>query len=211
MTGTSGVLGRQNESRFDPEFLLEAVARRRDKSAFIALFEYFAPRVKSYLMRSGLEAGRAEDIAQDVMLTVWEKAQSYNPQAAAASTWIFTIARNKRTDALRRAFRHDSGQFDSFLEEQEDSEQERPDDLLDRREHIETLSNALKVLPDEQAAIIRKIYFEDKTHRAVSEETGIPLGTVKSRIRLALERLKGELSLTDMRIRKAGRSAKETR
>lgn len=173
------------------ETLLTAVGQRRDRTAFITLFHYFAPRLKSFLIKKGSSPEQAEDLAQETMLTVWNKAASYNPQQASASTWIFTVARNKRIDALRKNGRveFDSGD-PAFVP---DDISPAPDRQAIDSDRTEQVAAALKTLPPEQADLIRKAYFEDKTHHEIASETEIPLGTVKSRLRLALERLHRQL------------------
>lgn len=168
--------------------LLVAVGRTRNRDAFIRLFEYFAPRVKSYLMKGGMTPEQADDLAQETMIAVWNNASSYRPGKAGASTWIFTIARNKRVDLLRKkspilADPDDAVNDDSPL----------PDDVLSRVDDTKAITQALAALPQEQADLVRKAYFEDKSHNDIARETDLPLGTVKSRIRLAMERLRQSL------------------
>ena len=170
--------------------MIVAIAQNQDKDAFITLFEYFAPRLKSFLMRGGTNPDLADELAQETMLSVWQKAKSFNPQRASASTWIFTIARNKRIDAFRKAKRPEPD-IDKF--ELADINTVMPDVQISNDEEALALTEALKNLPEDQAALIRKSYFEEKTHMAIAEEENIPLGTVKSRIRLALEKLRHHL------------------
>jgi RNA polymerase sigma factor (sigma-70 family) len=170
--------------------MIVAIAQNQDKDAFITLFEYFAPRLKSFLMRGGTNPDLADELAQETMLSVWQKAKSFNPQRASASTWIFTIARNKRIDAFRKAKRPEPD-IDKF--ELADTNTVMPDVQISNDEDALALTEALKNLPEDQAALIRKSYFEEKTHMAIAEEENIPLGTVKSRIRLALEKLRHHL------------------
>ena len=168
--------------------MLCAIGKNKDRDSFVALFEHFAPRIKSFLMKGGADEGQADELAQETMLTVWNKAESYDPKQAAASTWIFTIARNKRIDALRKIKRIEVD-FDDVSYGFEDESKSPLQNLSDTQES-KTLSQAIATLPEEQAMLIRKSFFEDKSHAAIAEETGIALGTVKSRIRLALERLR---------------------
>lgn len=172
------------------EDLLVDVGRNRNKESFILLFEYFAPRIKSFLMKGGANENSADELAQETMLSVWNKAKSFDPQKAAASTWIFTIARNKRIDAIRKKKAYNVDLDDLPLLEDEKALTPAQSTLL--KEQAEGIAGVLKKLPDAQAELIRKSFFEDKSHKEIAEETGIPLGTVKSRIRLALERLRGE-------------------
>jgi RNA polymerase sigma factor (sigma-70 family) len=168
------------------EELLVRVGRHKDRAAFVELFSYYAPRVKSYLLKHGAPEPAAEEIVQNTFVAVWEKASGYDPARAAASTWIFTIARNKRIDALRR---------DRFIEINSDSQalasavSATAEDYADSGE-IEKLHSAMAALPEEQARLLRMAFFEDKSHQAISDETRLPLGTVKSRLRLAMDKLR---------------------
>ncbi|MGF7173295.1 RNA polymerase sigma-70 factor (ECF subfamily) [Azospirillum doebereinerae] len=169
------------------EDLLVAVGRGRDRLAFGTLFAHFAPRLKTYLRRLGCESGAAEELVQEVMLLVWRRAETYDPVQASASTWVFTIARNKRIDTLRREQRPEIDPNDPALVPEPD---EAADRRLEARQSNDRLCAALKDLPPEQAELLRMAYFEDKPHSVISAEHGIPLGTVKSRLRLAMERLR---------------------
>lgn len=167
--------------------LLVAVGQKQDKPAFIQLFNHFAPRIKSFLIKGGAKPDQAEELAQEAMMTVWTRASTYDPKQANAGTWIFTIARNKRIDALRKTGRMYVGIEDpAYI----------PDDsphadagILDS-ERMAKIARAINELPPEQSDLIRKSFFEDKTHAQIAEEEKIPLGTVKSRIRLAMDRLR---------------------
>lgn len=172
------------------EDLLVAVGKSRNKDAFIRLFEHFAPRIKSFLMKGSITAELADELAQETMLTVWQKADRYDPAKAAASTWIFTIARNKRIDFLRKKNPAGPNPQDPLLLA---DVREKPDETLSRIENTKILAEAIKDLPPEQADLIHKSFYEHKTHQDIAQETAIPLGTVKSRIRLALERLRRTL------------------
>lgn len=178
---------KQGEVTFDD--LLVAIGKTRNRDAFIRVFEYFAPRVKSFLMKGGLTQELADELAQETMLSVWQKAAQYNPAQAAASTWIFTIARNKRIDYFRKAGRPEPDANDPLM----NPETDMPDDIVNRGEQGKLLAAALKKLPPEQAELVQKSFFEEKTHNDIAAEADIPLGTVKSRIRLALERLRHEM------------------
>ncbi len=169
--------------------LLVAIGKTRNRDAFIRVFEYFAPRIKSFLMKGGLTQEMADELAQETMLAVWQKAAGYNPEKAAASTWIFTIARNKRIDFFRKTGRPEPDVNDPMMI----SETTLPDEEIATSEQNDLLAAAIDNLPEEQARLIRKSFFEEKTHSDIAAETGIPLGTVKSRIRLALERLRYRL------------------
>jgi len=168
--------------------LMARIASNRDRSAFTALFELYGPRLKSYLMRQGTDEAVAEELVQEVMLTAWRRAESFDPRLASLSTWLFTIARNKRIDFLRRVKRPevlvDDPAFQPELVESVEATYEAAADG-------DRLRLALKGLPPEQAELLKLAYYEDKSHSAIAAERQLPLGTVKSRIRLALQRLRG--------------------
>lgn len=172
------------------EDLLLAVGRDHDRAAFAHLFGHFAPRLKAYLRRQGCDPTGAEELAQEVMLLVWRRAETYDPAQASASTWIFTIARNRRIDALRREQRPEIDPNDPALVP---DPTEAADQRVASRETAGRLRAALKDLPPEQADLLRLAYFEDKPHSVIATERGLPLGTVKSRLRLAMERLRRAL------------------
>lgn len=170
------------------EDLLYDVGQNKNKDSFIELFHYFGPRIKSFLMKGGANEALADELAQETMLNIWNKAESYNPAKAAASTWIFTIARNKRIDALRKK-KFYSVDID-LLPDMEDDTYRSPAKEMSDTQESETIAQALENLPPEQADLIKRSYFEDKSHQEIADETGLPLGTVKSRIRIALKRLR---------------------
>lgn len=165
-----------------------AIRDRQDQVAFARLFQHFAPRIKGFLMKSGTPADVAEDCAQEVMATVWRKAALFDPSRASASTWIFTIARNKRIDVVRRERRPEPEDLPWGPEAEADQE-----DALALEQETERLSKAMSALPEKQRNLIQRAYFGDLSHRELAEETGLPLGTIKSRIRLALDRLRHEM------------------
>lgn len=166
-----------------------AVARHSDRAAFAALFDHFAPRVKSYLMRLGAGPELAEELAQETLLTVWRRAASYDPHKAAPSTWVFTIARNLRIDAARRESRAPTRDDPAFRIDQP----AEPDAALSALDDEARVGAAIGALPPDQARVIRLSFFSDKPHAAIADELGLPLGTVKSRLRLAMARLRGML------------------
>ena len=170
--------------------LLVRVGRDRDKSAFAELFDYFAPRVKSFLLRFGTDMSLAEEIAQEAMIMVWRRAETYDPRQSAASTWIFTIARNKRIDRLRRENRPLPDMTDPAVMPESI---ETGEIQVARMQQEKKIRHALKNLPEEQAKMIFSAYYEEKSHREIAEESGVALGTVKSRIRLALNRLRAHI------------------
>ncbi len=170
----------------DYDRLIQAVARDRDRDAFAALFDHFAPRLKAYLMRSGAAPAAADDFAQDAMLTVWRKAEMFDPSRARAATWIFTIARNRRIDALRRDNRPLPIPEISLAS----AEPERPDELLEVRQDEGRVRAALRSLKPDQIEVIQMAFFQDLTHAEVARSLALPLGTVKSRIRNAMIKLR---------------------
>ncbi|MGQ9368195.1 sigma-70 family RNA polymerase sigma factor [Azospirillum sp. ST 5-10] len=170
-----------------PAEWLRAVAQGRDRAAFVALYRHFAPRVKSYGMRAGLDPAAAEELAQEVMLTVWERAETYDPALAAASTWIFAIARNRRIDRLRREARPEFDPQDPALAPEPPP---AADAAVAAAQEAARLGRALKTLPLPQSDVLRLAYFEDKSHSAIAAERDIPLGTVKTRVRAALAHLR---------------------
>lgn len=168
--------------------LIDAVARKQDRNAFARLFGYFAPRVKSFLMRSGLEDAAAEEVAQEVMIAVWRKASYFDPHKAGASTWVFTIARNQRIDRLRRKR---SRTADNLLDPSDEPDMPPSgEDIAIVAEREQGVRKALESLPIDQSTIVRLSFFAEKPHAQIAQELGIPLGTVKSRVRLALNRLR---------------------
>jgi RNA polymerase sigma factor (sigma-70 family) len=164
-----------------------AIARRQDRAAFGALFNHFAPRVKAYLLRFGAASGTAEDLTQETMLAVWRKAALFDPGKADASTWIFTIARNLRISALRRERHPEIAEGDPLLTPDPSP---GSDERLAAAQAQALLHAALESLPKEQAEVIRLSFFAYKPHREIERELGIPLGTVKSRLRLAMRHIR---------------------
>jgi RNA polymerase sigma-70 factor (ECF subfamily) len=175
------------ERRPDFDADLRAVAERRDREAFARLFDHFAPRIKAWLVRAGLPPDRAEDLAQEVMLTVWRRAPTFDPRKATAATWIYTIARNRRIDLLRR---HEPESV--ALDEGEGGEEEFALEMeaSDARLMGEQLARAIDSLPPEQAEVLRRFFLEGEAHGEIADALGLPLGTVKSRLRLAVARLR---------------------
>ncbi|MDO9414352.1 MAG: sigma-70 family RNA polymerase sigma factor [Pseudolabrys sp.] len=167
--------------------LIEAVAARQDREAFASLFDHFAPRIKAFLMRTNLPAAGAEELAQEALLTVWRKAPQFDRDRAGASSWIFTIARNLRIDSARREQR---GKV-LDLEASEDFEPPVPPDAeVMATERDTRVRAALEHLTVEQLRVVRLSFFEGKAHGDIATELELPLGTVKSRIRLAMNRLR---------------------
>ncbi|MCC6736627.1 MAG: sigma-70 family RNA polymerase sigma factor [Bauldia sp.] len=171
--------------------LLHAVATERDRAAFAELFRHFSPRLKSYLLRLGGTAAGAEELVQETMVAVWRKADRYDPAKASASTWIFTIARNLRIDAYRRE-RHPEIEADDPVLSPDPVE--APDASLGREQDAGRLAEALARLSDGEQALLRMSFFDDLSHSVIAGRLGLPLGTVKSRIRLAFGKLRGALA-----------------
>lgn len=167
--------------------LLASVAGDRDRQAFSLLFRHFGPRLKTFFLRWSVSSGVAEDLVQETMLNVWRKASTFDPGRAGAATWVFTIARNIRIDHLRR--HRDPATLPPDPEEPRVS----IEDGLLGAEQEERVRRALTILSAEQQTIIRLSYFGEKTQTEIAAELGIPLGTVKSRTRLAIERLRALL------------------
>jgi RNA polymerase sigma-70 factor (ECF subfamily) len=170
--------------------LLMAVSESSDKDAFKALYEYYAPRLKSFLLGQGTGSHMAEEIVQETMVKVWRKASLFDPAKASASTWIFTIGRNLRIDMLRKANRP-KPDFDdpAFLPDPEPL----ATDAIFRQQQDQLLIAAVNELSDAQSEILRLAFFQEKSHGQIAEELGLPLGTVKSRVRLALKKLRSEI------------------
>jgi RNA polymerase sigma-70 factor (ECF subfamily) len=184
--------GDENDSAAAPEPAqwIVAIAVCGDRAAFAALFGFYAPRVKTMLMRMGVGAEVAEDLAQDTLLAVWRKAAQYDPARAAASAWVYTIARNLRIDRLRRDNR---AKLFALYETIEPEEPERPDGSLDTAEGEARVRAALGELPEEQVRVVQLSFFEGRAHGDIAKLLGLPLGTVKSRLRLAMNRLRNLL------------------
>ena len=156
-----------------------------DKAAFAELFGYFGPRVKSFLMKSGASHDVAEECAQDVMATLWRKAHLFDPGKASVSTWIFTIARNRRIDMIRKERRPEPEDLPWGPEAEPDQA-----DAMALQQETNQLGQALAQLPEKQRKLVEAAYFGDLSHSEIAAQTGLPLGTIKSRIRLALDRLR---------------------
>lgn len=181
------VVMNQQFSSSDWSDMLHQLSVEKDKTLYVQLFRYFAPRVKSYITRLGLVDSAAEELMQETMLSVWRKAHMYNRSKAAASTWIFTLARNHSIDWMRKQ-KYPVYSIDEWNEEPEESEtQAHSGEQLVTADRME---KAIKKLPESQAQVIYMSFFEGRSHSDISERIGIPLGSVKSRIRLASEKLK---------------------
>jgi RNA polymerase sigma-70 factor (ECF subfamily) len=168
-------------------FLIGRIASYKDKTAFSELFKLVGPRIKGYLMKLGSSDVAAEDLLQEVMLTVWRKSETFDRSKAAVSTWLFTIARNKRIDMLRKEIRPQLDPLDPMLSPNQEA---AADDIYGSNQEAMKISKAIEQLPTDQAVLIKMTYYEDKSHSIIADELKMPLGTVKSRIRLASTRLR---------------------
>lgn len=171
------------------EILVVAVGRG-NRTAFAELFERVAPRVKGYLMSMGASEDQAEEVAQDVMVAVWRKAGTYKPGKAAATTWIYRIARNRRIDLWRREHRSALDPHEPLLH---GSEPEWPSQALEAEELADHVRQAIAALPDELSHILRLAFFEGLTHAEIARRLHLPLGTVKSRVRKAIRSVRNIL------------------
>jgi len=177
--------------------LVENVANQRDRNAFQELFSFFAPRLKSFALRLGCDAALAEEIAQDVMVTVWSKAHLYDRLQSSVSTWVFRIARNRRIDHLRRAAQvtldiNDPG----FIEPA--SPDLDPVDAISGAERDARVRAALAELPAEQLELLKLAFYEGLSHRDIANRLDLALGTVKSRIRLAFQKMRNKVTAEDI-------------
>lgn len=162
-----------------------AIRDHQDQKAFARIFGHFGPRVKAFLMRSGAAPDVAEECTQEVMATLWRKAHLFDPSRASAATWIYSIARNKQIDMIRKSRRPEPEDLPWGPEADPD-----PGEALTLQEETAKLGQALAALPEKQRDLIQRAYFGDLSHSEIAEQTGLPLGTIKSRIRLALDRLR---------------------
>jgi RNA polymerase sigma-70 factor (ECF subfamily) len=176
------------------EALIRAIAERRDRTAFGILFDRFAPRLKGFLLKYGTPESQADDLIQEVMLKVWRNASQFDPARGKATTWLFTITRNLRIDYLRKEIRPELDPEDPLLTPDPD----RPaDEQVQTRQTADRIAKAVSVLPDNQAEILRLSFFEELSHSEIADRLGLPLGTVKSRIRLTFGKLRHALSELD--------------
>ena len=167
---------------------MKRITQDKDERAFAALFAHFAPRLKSFMMKSGAAPDQAEEIAQDVMATLWRKAELFDPAKASVSTWIFTIARNRRIDMLRKQRRPEPEDLPWGPEAEPDQA-----DVVALQQESDQLRTAMASLPAKQKDLVERAYYGELTHREIADATGLPLGTIKSRLRLALDRLRHQM------------------
>ncbi len=183
-----GILAESERSHFAD--CIRRVAHDRCRASFAELFEHFAPRLKSYLIRLGSDPLAAEELVQEVMLNVWRKAGQYDPGQASVSTWLFRIARNRRIDSLRRMSKPELDAEDPMLRP---PDTETPDVLVNRQQIEIVVRRELGSLPDEQLTLLEAAFYDGLSHSEIARRFDLPLGTVKSRIRLAFQRLRGSL------------------
>ena len=171
---------------------LKEIGENQDRIAFSNIFKYFAPRLKSFFVKLGCSETQAEEIIQEVMIAVWTKSSTYDRSKSSVSTWIYTIAKNKRIDKIRKEKKHSSVESDECLEIPVPSKQE---EQMLTIEVTKKIHHSLKFLPKEQADLLRLSYFYEMTHSDIAKDLSLPLGTVKSRIRLALSKMKNLVEL----------------
>jgi RNA polymerase sigma-70 factor (ECF subfamily) len=166
---------------------MKQIADHQDKSSFKMIFDYFGPRLKSFLMSSGAEESIAEEVVQETMCVVWTKADYYDPKMASPSTWIYTIARNKKIDILRKSRKAVLENIDTAILPPIIP---RLEEDIEHDQKFEVINQYLNELPKEQLALLKMNFIEEKSHGEIAEITKIPLGTIKSRIRLAMEKIR---------------------
>lgn len=175
---------------------LEAIGATRDRAAFEEVFRHYAPRIKGVLLRNGARPPEAEEVMQETMVLIWRKASQFDRKKASPSAWIYTIARNRRIDLLRKLQRPELDPDDPFFS----GAGEVPDgeEAYSASQRGQIIAEHLKILPPEQLLLVRKAFYEDMTHQAIAAELDMPLGTVKSRLRIALRDLRAKLSGVDL-------------
>ncbi|MBO0763392.1 MAG: sigma-70 family RNA polymerase sigma factor [Hyphomicrobiaceae bacterium] len=170
--------------------LLQRIAERADPAAFRELYEVYGPRVKAYMIRKGADAGTAEDLAQETLLTVWRKASLYAGDKGSMTTWVFAIARNLRIDRLRREVPWQELPEGRLAEA---SGEPLPDEAMAEKERKQRVQAALAELPAEQRDVVSLAYIEGLSHSEIAERLDVPLGTVKSRMRIAYQKIRQAL------------------
>jgi RNA polymerase sigma-70 factor (ECF subfamily) len=183
-TQTPGAAGAEDGAQFAG---LMARVAGGDRAAFAQLFAFYAPRLKGYLVRLGLDAAQAEEVAQEVMIAVWRKAGSFDPRQASVATWIFRIARNRRIDVFRRQHRGALDPDDPTFQPPAGPAPDAAFEAVGRQARVRA---AMAELPDDQRDLVREAFYEELSHSQIASKTGLPLGTVKSRLRLAFAKLK---------------------
>lgn len=186
-----------SDAAYDREQLdgLVKATARQDRQAFAELFSFYAPRVKAYLLRLNSTNAQAEELTQEVMLTIWRKAGQFDPSQASASTWIFRIARNRRIDAARRDNKPELSPDEPALMP---SEPEAPDTATHATFRASRIQEAMATLPEEQVTLLQLAFFDGLSHSEIADRLGVPLGTVKSRLRLAFDKMRKLLDENDL-------------
>lgn len=183
--------GRRTPTTGELNDWVRAVAASASRPAFAALFDHFAPRIKGFLVRSGSDATLAEEIAQEAMAVLWQRAASFDPSRAQLSTWLFTIARNLRIDHDRRRAAPAAGPDEAWDADQQPADPDlTPEALAQAAQRERSVRDALAALPAEQALVLRLSFYEEQPHSRIARDLDLPLGTVKSRIRLAMAQLR---------------------
>ena len=175
---------------------LERIKTDKDPQALSDLFEIYRPKLKGWLMARGVSNGTAEDIVQDVMIKVWTRAELFDPEKASFATWIYRLTRNKWIDHQRKHGRMDVRDPESMNAIADDEVQSAEQDFM-RQESRKILHDYIGRLTEAQQMAIRMAFLEFKTHKEISAETGLPLGTVKTRIRSAVNALKASMARND--------------
>lgn len=193
MAEQSGTAPPRNKDEWADD--LRLVAERQDRAAFTRLYDHFQPRVRAWLMKNGAAADEAEELVQDAMTKIWQKAKQFDPMRASSSAWIFAIARNQRIDlARKRAVRARTQEGYTAEYPLHVEEVTQPDEHLEGADRASLIRRGMKILPSEQKQVVHMAFFEGLSHREIAAHLDLPVGTVKSRIRLAFGRLKNELS-----------------
>lgn len=183
---------RATEQKHDDQHLMDisAIAEHRDQAALVRLFDHYAPKVRAFCLAKQPGANlMADDIAQEVMIRIWNKAHTYKKESASLNTWVFTLARNARIDYLRKNSRHQSDIDPEYLWQNVVDENADPFKDAQQQRDQERIREGLDKLPADQKQVLAKVYLEGKTHKEAAEELSLPLGTIKSRVRLALHKL----------------------
>lgn len=170
--------------------LVRRIADRKDRAAFMELFDLMAPKVKGFLVAGGATEDVAEDVMQEVMLKIWRRAGTYDPAKASVNTWVYRIARNARIDRIRKETRPEYDPEDPALQP---TAEPAPDANIDHERLAVRLRASIEMLPPQQREVITLFYYDDMSHGEIAEKINIPFGTVKSRLRLAMTKIKNEM------------------
>jgi RNA polymerase sigma-70 factor (ECF subfamily) len=190
MVARESVQGEPRRNSSELAACISRIASERDQSAFELLFRYFAPRIKSYCLKLGADASEAEEITQEAMVSLWRNAEQFDPSKAAPSTWVFTIARNLVIDRFRKSRRP---QFDFNDPALVPEDQPPPDRLIEQTELQENVRQIMDTLSSNERDVLLLSFFENLSHFEISRRLSLPVGTVKSRIRLAFGKIRSKL------------------